>query len=254
MHDAVVCTISREGTPEMNDMIVQTIRGLKECRFSITAVHVEAGNKSLSREIKSACRVSVIKPTPQKASPFYNAWKVSDLLLGGVRDVITSVAANETRAIVYMEGDKCTFVPSIGNLIEPILENRADLTLAVRSPEGFSKFPRVQQIVERRVNSYIGKKTGIQTDYLYGPRAFSPQVGSLCGEYGRNDWGVIMYPVVSAIAKGYRLEQVKIEGYPQPDYMKKYDLIMRSPPAHFAWRLIQNAGMVRATNSALKKL
>ena len=97
-------------TPEMNDMIMKTIRGLKECRFSITAVHVEAGNKSLSREIQSACKASVIKPTPQTVNPLYNAWKVSDLLLGGLRDVITSVAESETRAIVYMEGDKCTFV------------------------------------------------------------------------------------------------------------------------------------------------
>ncbi len=254
MHDAVVCTISREGTPEMNDMIMETIRGLKECRFSITAVHVEDGNKSLSREIQSACKVSVIKPTPQTVNPLYNAWKVSDLLLGGLRDVITSAADNETRAIVYMEGDKCTFVPSIGKLIEPILEGRADLTLAVRSPEGFSRFPGVQQLVERNVNSYIAKKTGIQTDYLYGPRAFSPQVGSLFGEYGRNDWGVIMYPVVSAMVKGYRFEQVEIAGHPQPGYMKKYDQIMRSPPAHFLWRLIQNIGMVRATNSALKNI
>lgn len=105
--------------------------------------------------------------------------------------------------------------------------------------------------MEGRVNSYIGKKTGIQTDYLYGPRAFSPQVGSLLGEYERNDWGVIMYPVIAAIAKGYCLEQVEIAGHPQPDYMKKYDIIMRSPPAHFAWRLIQNVGMLKATKSAL---
>jgi hypothetical protein len=63
-----------------------------------------------------------------------------------------------------------------------------------------------------------------------------------------------MYPVISAIAKGCRLEQVDIAGHPQPDYMKKYDIIMRSPPAHFVWRLIQNVGMVRATNSALKNV
>jgi len=114
-------------------------------------------------------------------------------------------------------------VPSIGKLIEPILERRADLTLAVRSHEGFSSFFRVQQFVEGRVNSYIGQKTGIQIDYLYGPRAFSPQVGFLFGEYGRNDRGVIRYPIVSAIVQGYRFEQVGIAGHPQPEYMKKYE-------------------------------
>ena len=238
----------------MNEMIIETFRGLKECQYSLRAVHVEAGNRSLSREIQKACQVSVIKPAPETVNPVYNAWRVSALLLGGLRDVITSAADIGSRAIVYMEGDKCTFVPSIAKLIEPILESRADLTLAVRSPEGFANFPGVQQFVEGRVNRYIGNKTGIQTDYLYGPRAFSPQVGSLFGDYGRNDWGVIMYPVISAIAKGCRLEQVDIAGHPQPGYMKKYDIILRSPPAHFAWRLIQNVGMVRATKNALKNI
>ena len=62
-----------------------------------------------------------------------------------------------------------------------------------------------------------------------------------------------MYPLVAAIAKGYRFEPVTIAGYPQPNYMKKYDVIMRSPPAHFAWRTIQNMAIVRATRSALKE-
>lgn len=135
MKDTTVCTISREGTPEMNDMIMETFRGLNECRFSIRAVHVESGNRSLSREIQSACKVSVVKPTPKTANPIYNAWRVSELLLGGLRDIITSVENNETRTIVYMEGDKCTFVPSIGKLIEPILERRV-------SPHPCSSFSR----------------------------------------------------------------------------------------------------------------
>ena len=236
----------------MNDMIAETIRGLKEYNYCIAAVHIEKSKKSLSREIQKAAKVSIIRSSPKTINPLYAARKVSELLLGGLKDIITTVANDKARTIVYMEGDKCTFVPYIGKLIEPILQGKADLTLAVRSSAGFSQFPKVQQFVERSINRYISKKTGIHTDYLYGPRAFSPQIVSFFGEYKKNDWGIIMYPLIFAITKGYRLEPVIISGYPQPGYMKKYDIIMRSPPAHFAWRTIQNMAIVRATNSALK--
>ena len=133
------------------------------------------------------------------------------------------------------------------------LQGKADLTIAARSPGGFSQFPWVQQLVERSINRYIGRKTGIHTDCLYGPRAFAPRLLSFFSAYKKNDWGVIMYPLISAIVKGYRFEPVTIAGYPQPNYMKKYDTIMRSPPAHFAWRSIQNMAIVRATTSAIKE-
>ena len=253
MRDTIVCTITREGTSEMNDMIAQTIRGLKEYRYTVAAVHIENKKKSLSRDIRQSSKVSIISPSPKVLNPLRHARKVSEALLGGLREIIAGVTDNTTRAIVYMEGDKCTFVPSISTLIEPILQGNADLTIAARSPEGFSQFPWVQQLVERSINRYIGGKTGIHTDYLYGPRAFSPRIVSFFGAYKKNDWGVIMYPLVSAIAKGYRFEPVTIAGYPQPHYMKKYDSIMRSPPAHLAWRTIQNMAIVKATRCALKE-
>jgi hypothetical protein len=243
MQDTVVCTITREGTAEMNDMIAQTIRGLKEYRYTVAAVHIENKQKALSRDIRQSSKVSIISPSPKLLNPIRQARKVSESLLGGLREIIARVSDNKTRAIVYMEGS---------TLIEPILQGSADLTIAARSPEGFSQFPWVQQLVERSINRYIGNRTGIHTDYLYGPRAFSPRIVSFFGAYTKDDWGVIMYPLVSAIAKGYRFEPVTIAGYPQPHYMKKYDIIMRSPPAHFAWRTIQNMAIVRATTSALK--
>ena len=253
MSDTVVCTISREGTDEMNDMIAQTIRGLKECGYSLAAVHIEKRNKALSRDIRQSTKVSSIRSSPKALNPIRHARKVSETLLGDLRKIISEVSDNNTRALVYMEGDKCTFVSAITSLTAPILQGKADLTIAARSPEGFARFPRVQKLVERTISGYISRKTGIYTDYLYGPRAFAPQLLPFFDAYNKNDWGVIMYPLVAAIAKGYRFEAVTIAGYPQPNYMKKYDMIMRSPPAHFAWRTIQNMAIVRATAGALKE-
>jgi hypothetical protein len=253
MGDTVVCTISREGTDEMNDMIAQTIRGLKESGYTVAAVHIENRNRALSRDIMQSTKMSSISSGPKVVNPLRHAREVSEALLGGLREIISGVSNKKTRAIVYMEGDKYTFVPAISTLTAPILQGNADLTIAARSPESFVRFPWVQQFVERSINSYISRRTGIYTDYLYGPRAFAPRLVSFFGAYNKNDWGVIMYPLVVAIAKGYRFEPVTIAGYPQPNYMKKYDVIMRSPPAHFAWRTIQNIAIVRATTGALKE-
>jgi len=253
MSDTVVCTISREGTDEMNDMIAQTIRGLKEYGYSVAAVHIENRNKALSRDIRQSTKVSAISSSPKAVNPLRHARKVSETLLGGLRKIVSEISDNTTRALVYMEGDKCTFVPAISSLTAPILQGKADLTIAARSTESFARFPWVQKLVERTISSYISRRTSIHTDYLYGPRAFAPRLLPFFGAYKKNDWGVIMYPLVAAIAKGYRFEPVTIAGYPQPNYMKKYDMIMRSPPAHFAWRTIQNMAIVRATMSALKE-
>jgi hypothetical protein len=164
-----------------------------------------------------------------------------------------AAASRETaRAIVYMEGDKFSFVPQVGAMAAPILSGRADATLAVRSARGFSQFPRVQRLVEWGVNRYIASQTGVRTDYLYGPRAFTPEVASLVREYREDDWGVMTYPVIAAIARGYRFEAVEVPGEPQPAYMQKYDAIMRSPPAHLLWRSIQNIGIVRGTRAAVR--
>ena len=242
--------ISREGTPEMNDMLAKTIDGLLQQNFGIAAVHIEQGDKALSQKIKAACTLSILSSAPASFNPLRNAREVSALLLGGLKQLILKASVENIEAIAYMEGDKYTFVPFIEAMVAPVLKGSADLSLAVRSAEGFARFPLVQQLVERNVNRHIGRLTGISTDYLYGPRAFSPRVLSLFREYPQNDWGVIMYPLVKGLAKGYRLVSVESPGFPPPEYMKKYDVIMRSPPAHFAWRMIQNRAIIRAVRAA----
>jgi len=253
MPDVLVCMISREGTAGMNAMLSRTIDGLRQHNYRLAAVHLEQGNTALSRQIKAAGRLSMVTAAPEAFNPLRQAGLVSDILLGGLKTLIRKATLDSPRVIVYMEGDKHTFVPDVAKMVAPILKGTADLSLAVRSPEGFARFPRVQQRVERNVNRYISRLTGIRTDYLYGPRAFSPGVVPFFQEYPQNDWGVIMYPLVAGIARGYRLATVEVPGYPQPGYMQKYDLIMRSPPAHLAWRTIQCRAIIRAARAASKK-
>ena len=92
MSDTVVCTISREGTDEMNDMIAQTIRGLKECGYSVAAVHIESRNRALSQDIRQFTKVSSISSSPKAFNPLRHARKVSETLLCGLRNIISEVS------------------------------------------------------------------------------------------------------------------------------------------------------------------
>jgi hypothetical protein len=251
--DIAVCFISREGTPEMNHMISETLRGLCDRGYRIAGVHLEDENAALTKALRETCHYSIVHARPRGTNPIGKAREVIRLLLGGLREVVATVRSEDARAIVYMEGDKFTFVPCIDAMIAPILEDGADATLAVRSAQGFAQFPWVQRLVETGVNRYLSSTAGLRTDYLYGPRAFSPRAASLFEEYSRDDWGVIMYPLLAAIARGYRFQAVNVSGEPQPRYMLKYDAIMRSPPCHLAWRSIQNISIVRAAHAALRQ-
>lgn len=247
-----VCVISREGTPVMNDMIRQTLRGLAAKRVRIGAVHLTAGDDELVALVDEVCEWSHVAPDPAGWNPLANARSVSAQLLGGLRELVAEVSDAAPSAIVYMEGDKLSFPDSLEALAAPILTGGADVTLATRSPAGWREFPAVQRAVESLVNRAISRTTGLRTDYLYGPRAFSLEAASLFSEYPADDWGVMMYPVVAAIARGMRCVPVEVPGAPQPRYMEKYDRLMRPAPAHFLWRSLQNAGILRATSAVQK--
>lgn len=237
----------------MNRMISKTLGGLDRRGHRIAAVHLEAGSTTLSDEIRASCEPAIVLPSPTGLNPFSNATRVSELLLGSLRQLVATARSEGAQAIVYMEGDKFTFVPWVEAMAAPILEERADVTLAVRSESDFAQFPWIQRLVERNVNRYLSAQSGIDTDYLYGPRAFSPAAASLFEDYRENDWGVIMYPVMAALARGGRLVNVAVSGEPPPDYMQKYDAIMRSPPTHLLWRSIQNLALMKAARAGMQR-
>jgi len=236
----------------MNQMILQSLEELRRCGYRIAAVHLENDEARVSQQLRDACDLVLIRPNPRSSNLVANARHVSQLLLGGLREIVAESFDAGARAIAYMEADKHTFVPDLDALAEPILQERADVSLAIRSAAGFARFPWIQRLVERNVNRYLAGQVGVRTDYLYGPRAFSPQIAPLFDEYSGDDWGVMMYPVLAAITGGYRFEAVEVSGHPQPDYMLKYDAIMRSPPAHLIWRSIQNLAIMKAARAAAR--
>jgi hypothetical protein len=231
-------------------MILQTLAALKEYGCRIAAVHLENDQARVSAQLRDACNLVLIKRNPAGLNLVDNAHNVSQLLFGGLREIVAESFAAGTRAVAYMEADKHTFVSALDSLTAPILQGRTDVSLAVRSAAGFARYPWIQRVVERNVNRYLAGRVGVQADYLYGPRAFSPRVAPLFDEYTENDWGLMMYPALAAITRSYPSEFVEVSGYPQPNYMLKYDAVMRSPPAHLIWRSIQNLAIMKAARAA----
>ncbi len=242
-----VCTISREGTPTMNAMVRRTLGALAEAGHAIAAVHLEARDTALSDAVRSASPDAIVRRRPGGANPIAAAVESSRLLFAGVRAQLRRAVEEGARALVYLEGDKHSFAEHVRALAAPVLAGDAGLALAVRSEAGFAAFPWTQRVIERRYNRRLARRTGVETDYLYGPRAFSPTAARLLDAYPSDDWGVIMVPVVAGLQRGLRLARVGVPGHPPPDYMRKYDWIMRSPPAHAAWRLVQLRAIDRAS-------
>jgi hypothetical protein len=249
----LVCTISRDGTPTMNALVRRTMERLAAGGYRVAAVHLEQGDIALSALVRETAERAYIAPAPRSWNPISNARAISAGLLAGVRDAAADVAAGSARALVYLEGDKFDFPTHIPELVEPILSGRAELNVATRSPAGLAGFPAVQRAVESAFDRYISRETGVRIDCLYGPRAYSPVAAALFADYRADDWGVVVYPMVIFLARGRGFTTLEVPGAPPPDYMKKYDRLMRPAPAHLAWRLVQNLGNWRAARAALAR-
>ena len=247
MLELVVCTLSTENSPGMIRMTQKTLNHLEVCNYKLRGVHIGNPKSSLSVRMKHLYGDNlIIENEPSTKNHFKRARLMSEIAMTSLKENFRCAIIDNPSAIVYTEGDKHTFVPSIPLIARPIISHNADLTMAVRSDNGFNKFPLVQMAIEGFVNWNFSKITGIKTDYEYGPRAFSPDVAQLFCDYPRNDWGIFNYPVICAMLEGKRYEGVVVDGSPQPDYMSKYPAMMTFPLAHLAWRAIQNIPILKA--------
>jgi len=240
MLETYVCTLTREGTPQMNDMIGRSLTRLSDMDVKLLGVHMGKRDSIISRRMIELYDDVIIEDYPKSKNPLKNAEETTRILLSGVKEEFEVARSRNPSAIVYTEGDKWTFMENIPKLALPIINGEADLTIAVRSEEGFSYFPFAQRVMEGYANKKVSKITGIKTDYMYGPRAFSSSTLRWFNNYPSDDWGALTYGVVAPILRGKKMVPVKVTGLPQPDYMKKYDPVMRIPFGHFYWRLMQN--------------
>lgn len=250
--ETLVCTMSAEGSEGMNDMILKTARSLNNDGRSVLAFHIGNPEGTIGTELKRLYDGVVFSHPIFPKNPLNKAKLLCGEIARGVRKVMHAAAQEESKSILYMEGDKYTFVPHIQQVASPIVSREYAFSLAARSPEGFAQFPWVQRILEDKANNVVQGATGVKTDYMYGPRAFNSSMVRYFAEYPKDDWGVFTYPVVRAARDGHRVTGVTVPGAPQPGYMDKYSALMRFPPVQLIWRFMQNIPHIQATKQAIK--
>ena len=233
----------------MNEMIIKTAEGHRDNGDLVVGNHLGKNNSRVSGVLRESCSLVYIEKFPEFKSKMRQAVALTEKISIGIKSIINYSCNREPKAILYLEGDKHTFVPFIPDVAAPILNDMADLTLAKRSLKGRKQFPKLQNFAEDVVDRYIASKTGIKTDYTYGPRAFTVETAKFFNQYSRKDWGILTYPVVAALESGYTLASVEVPGEPQPGYMKKYG--NAGFFKHCAWRFLQNIPHILAAKKAV---
>jgi hypothetical protein len=241
--------MSVEQSKESSDMLFDTACKLKQQGYCTIWSH--RGNDALlNLKLSTMCDKFFERHMPNTGSQARDVMKVSSQIGEQIKETIAYALTLSPKAIVYMEGDKNSFVPYISSLAEPIFTGKSDLAVATRSRDGFHAFPKVQQIWEGLFNWYAGLRTGFKKDWIYGPKVFTQETAKLMLDYKDDDWGVIIHPIAASLKRHNQVVGVEVPGFPQEDYMKKYEDV--NFLKHFAWRMLQFRTNVKGLHSGLR--
>lgn len=241
MLETVICTISDEGTKTKNELVEHTMRQLSRMtssKFRVVGVHM-GQDPDIGRMVSSYCPEIQLLPFP-KGNPLQRMKRGMNSLFTEAKRMVRDISTDEPKSIVYMEGDKNTFVSHIPEVVHPILEDSADVVIPVRSKKGFLKYPFSQVFWETIANEKVSKVTESHLDRMYGPRAWNLACSRFFADCQLNDFSALTYSVVRAQLEGNRVIGVEVPGDPQYNYMRKYPILVRLPGLHFLYRAAQN--------------
>lgn len=241
--------MSVEQSKESSDMLVDTACKLKEYGYYTIWSH-RGKDCLLNGELGRMCDKFFYMPMPDTGSQTRDVMKISSQIGKQIKETVAYALTLNPKAIVYIEGDKNSFVPYISCLAEPIFTGRVDLAVATRSKEGFNAFPKVQQFWEGLFNWYAGWRTGFKKDWIYGPKVFTQETAKLMLDYKDDDFGAIIHPIAASLKRHDNVVGVEVPGFPQDDYMKKYKDV--NFLKHFAWRMLQFRTNVKGLHSGLR--
>jgi hypothetical protein len=138
----------------------------------------------------------------------------------GRRQAILEAANVEGRGIIiWMEPEKCTFVPKIERLVNRM--GNADIIIPGRT--SLSSYPIDQQRFEWLGNYRFYELTGMSLDIWFGPRIMKLEgiyyFLTYKGEYG-DKWDSIFIPILRAIADRKKVIDARIN-YHHPESQTK---------------------------------
>lgn len=176
------------------DRIKSTIDAMKASKYVDQIVIIDDGSKDDTYSIAKATDAKVYRLDENKGKGF--------ALSFGIEKVY-----KESCVIAFLDGDIGKTAAEIDNLILPILEDQADVTIA-RFPAAKKKggFGLVKNLAKYGVKLYTG-----QTIYtsLSGQRVFKTEVLKRFKEIP-SDYGVEVGMTIDILNMGYRIKEVDV--------------------------------------------
>tara|TARA_Y100000034_G_C6874119_1_gene399464 strand:- start:253 stop:993 length:741 start_codon:yes stop_codon:yes gene_type:complete len=225
-------TYDNPKNPEQTDLMRQTLHELSNGNIK---VYVADGSpeESFAQELRKMG---------------HNVERVLNKGLSGQHRFSMLAVSEAAYHVLYMEPDKLAFVEhGLEKTIDAHLERKPDLTIASRPEEAMSTFPTNQQITERMASKYIGEITGLETDYIYGPKMFRSITfrGEMEKIQPGHGWEGLMFLVGRAHALDAQMENIDT-GQPCPEAQRS-----EVSADDAAYRAKQGAANLRGFNFGL---
>lgn len=216
------------------DLALEFIQKTISMGFHLVVVDGKS-SKSFKKFLRNFPNIILIKKTSPKRSPAKRqAFK-------------TASKINDVKVIIACEGEKVSILDSIKRIVEPILENKADIVIPEREENLFkATYPDYMYESEKEGNALYNEQLRLNNltnerdwDLFFGPRVFSnnPKVlalffrkfhfqkdqKSLEGYFDPEEYSNALYfPVVIALQKKYRVKNVEIPfSYPKLQKMNE---------------------------------
>ncbi len=179
------------------------------------------------------------------------AVKTSGMGLGRRQAIRLAVdRAGSEGVVIWMEPEKYPLVFLLDQIVQPIIEKKADLIVIGR--KSLASYPTAQQMSENAGNLIYQLMTGRPYDFYMGPRAFCSKVAKFFldyqGEYG-DHWDSIFIPVVRAIQQGLKVAEVRVDYVHPPEQTRQEEQY----PSFASKRLVQLDNLTRAIVSDQKQ-
>jgi len=106
-------------------------------------------------------------------------------------------ASKSSDFVLYVEPDKYDwFKEGLEKTIDAYFSGENGFAAVSRTSEQLKTFPKCQQEWEKKMNDIVAKETGVEGDFIYGPKLFQSRLGYEVGEIKEDiGWGIVLFLV-----------------------------------------------------------
>lgn len=176
------------------DRIKASVSSMKETKYIDEIVIIDDGSTDNTYEVANSLDVKVIK-MPQNMGKG-----------GAIKEGLKYALVNSD-IVIFLDADLRTSCDDIDRLIEPIIEDRCDTTIA-RFGKATTKggFGAVKSLARYGVKRFTGKEINTA---IVGQRAFKAEVLKNIDDIPDN-YGIEVSMIIDILRLGYRVEEIEV--------------------------------------------